>query len=103
MASGARTRYAKSSGVDVGYHVLGEGPIDLLLFAGCAIPIEWMDDVSSFARFNAAWRQSVGSGRSPPVVLRVIATAAIAPENDQVDEPSRLTGPTNPTCAPVSQ
>lgn len=44
MAHRARTRYAKTSGVDVAYQVLGDGPIDLLMFAGWAIPIKCMDD-----------------------------------------------------------
>ena len=52
MVSSTRTRCAKTSGVDIAYQVLGEGPIDLLLFAGWGIPIECMDDERSWARFQ---------------------------------------------------
>ena len=50
MASASRTRYATTSGVDIAYQVLGEGPIDLLLFAGYSIPIDCMKGVPG------AWR-----------------------------------------------
>ena len=52
MASASRTRYATTSGVDIAYQVLGEGPIDLLMFAGYTIPIDCMDDEPSLARFQ---------------------------------------------------
>ena len=52
MASASRTRYATTSGVDIAYQVLGEGPIDLLMFAGYFISIECMDDEPSLARFQ---------------------------------------------------
>src|SRR4051794_5850037 len=35
-----RTRYADADGVDVAYQVLGDGPVDLLLFTGLNIPID---------------------------------------------------------------
>ena len=52
MPSSTRTRYAKSGDVDIAYQVLGEGPIDLLLFTGALIPIECMDEEPSMARFQ---------------------------------------------------
>jgi len=47
-----RTRYAKAGDVDIAYQVLGEGPLDLLLFTGGIIPIECMDEEPSMARFQ---------------------------------------------------
>ncbi len=47
-----RIRYAKRGEVDIAYQVLGEGPTDLLLLTGAAIPIECMDDEPSLARFQ---------------------------------------------------
>jgi len=52
VPSSTRTRYAKSGDVDIAYQVLGEGPIDLLLFTGLLIPIECMDEEPSMARFQ---------------------------------------------------
>jgi hypothetical protein len=40
--------------VDIAYQVLGEAPIDLLLFTGSIIPIECMDEEPSMATFSAA-------------------------------------------------
>jgi len=57
MASASRTRYATTSGVDIAYQVLGEGPIDLLLFAGYSIPIDCMKGVPG------AWRLFSVDGR----------------------------------------
>lgn len=51
MASASRTRYADSSGGEIAYQVLGDGPIDLLLHTGWTIPIECMDDDPSLHRF----------------------------------------------------
>ena len=50
MAS-TRTRYAKSGDIDIAYQVLGDGPIDLLLYSGALIPIDCMDEEPSMARF----------------------------------------------------
>ena len=47
-----RTRYADAGGVDVAYQVLGDGPVDLLLFTGLNIPIECMDEEPRLARFQ---------------------------------------------------
>ena len=47
-----RTRYAKAGDVDIAYQVLGDGPIDLLLYTGWAIPIDCMDEEPSLARFQ---------------------------------------------------
>ena len=52
VAASARTRYAKSGDVDIAYQVLGDGPIDLLLYTGAIIPIECMDEEPSMARFQ---------------------------------------------------
>jgi class 3 adenylate cyclase len=48
----AKTRYAHGGEVDIAYQVLGEGPIDVLLFTGLLIPIECMDEEPSMARFQ---------------------------------------------------
>jgi len=37
--------------VDIAYQVLGDGPVDLLLFTGAIIPIECMEEEPSMARF----------------------------------------------------
>lgn len=47
----ARTRYATSRGLDVAYQVLGDGPVDLLLYTGLNVPIEMMDEEPGLARF----------------------------------------------------
>ncbi len=52
VASITRTRYAKSGDVDIAYQVLGEGPIDLLLYTGGTIPIDCVDEEPSMARFQ---------------------------------------------------
>lgn len=52
MVSASRTRYATTSGVDIAYQVLGDGPVDLLLLGGYFISIECMDDEPSWARFQ---------------------------------------------------
>ena len=61
VASSTRTRYAKSGGVDVAYQVLGDGPIDLLVFTGWMLPIDCLDEEPAmvwvpetrFVAFNA--------------------------------------------------
>jgi class 3 adenylate cyclase len=52
VPASTRVRYAKSGDVEIAYKVLGEGPIDLLLFTGLIIPIECMDEEPSMARFQ---------------------------------------------------
>jgi class 3 adenylate cyclase len=52
VASGTRTRYAKCGDVDIAYQVLGDGPIDLLLYTGAIIPIDCMDEEPTMARFQ---------------------------------------------------
>jgi class 3 adenylate cyclase len=48
----AKTRYTRCGDADIAYQVLGEGPIDLLLFTSAIVPIECMDDEPSMARFQ---------------------------------------------------
>jgi class 3 adenylate cyclase len=52
VVSGTRAQYAKCGDIDIAYQVLGEGPIDLLLFTGMLIPINCLDDDPSMARFQ---------------------------------------------------
>jgi class 3 adenylate cyclase len=52
VASSSRTRYAKCGDVEIAYQVLGDGPIDLLLYTGAIIPIDCMDEEPSMARFQ---------------------------------------------------
>ena len=52
MASVTRTRYATCGGVDIAYQVLGDGPLDVLLFTGAVVPIECVDEEPSLARFQ---------------------------------------------------
>jgi class 3 adenylate cyclase len=52
VASGTRTRYAKCGEVDIAYQVLGDGPPDLLLYTGSAVPIDCVDEEPSLARFQ---------------------------------------------------
>ncbi|MFN2536741.1 MAG: alpha/beta fold hydrolase [Mycobacteriales bacterium] len=52
MAQSPRTRYATGGEVDIAYQVLGEGPVDLLLFTGLNIPIECLDEDPALARFQ---------------------------------------------------
>lgn len=52
MVSGTRTCYAKSGDVDIAYQVLGDGPIDLLVYTGALIPIDCVDEEPSMARFQ---------------------------------------------------
>jgi class 3 adenylate cyclase len=47
-----RTRYAKSGDVHVAYHVLGDGPLDLLVLAGHFISIDSIEEEPSIARFH---------------------------------------------------
>jgi len=52
MAPATRTRYAKSGAVDIAYQVLGDGPVDFLLFTGWTLSIDSVDDEPSLARFH---------------------------------------------------
>src|SRR5579863_3385588 len=51
VPAAARTRYTQVGEADIAYQVLGDGPVDLLLFTGAIIPIECMDEEPSMARF----------------------------------------------------
>jgi class 3 adenylate cyclase len=48
----AKTRYTRCGGADIAYQVLGDGPMDLLLFTSAIVPIECMDEEPSMARFQ---------------------------------------------------
>ena len=52
MAHVPRTRYAKCGEIDIAYQVFGDGPIDLLVLPGPAIPIDSIDDQPSMYRFH---------------------------------------------------
>ena len=52
VPSSTRTRFAAAGDLDIAYQVIGEGPIDLLLFTGAVVPIDCMDEEPSFARFQ---------------------------------------------------
>jgi class 3 adenylate cyclase len=52
VVSSTKTRYAKSGDVDIAYQVLGDGPIDLLVYTGSLIPIDCVDEEPSMARFQ---------------------------------------------------
>jgi class 3 adenylate cyclase len=52
LVRGAKTQYASTSGVEIAYQVVGDGPIDLLLYTGAAVPIDCVDDEPSMARFQ---------------------------------------------------
>ena len=51
MVEHARTRYANCRGVDIAYQVIGDGPVDLLLYTGLSVPIDMMDEEPGLARF----------------------------------------------------
>jgi class 3 adenylate cyclase len=51
VPASVRPRYTKAGGVDIAYQVLGDGPIDLLLFTGLIVPIDCMDEEPSMAGF----------------------------------------------------
>ena len=46
-----KTRYAKSSGVNIAYQVVGEGPLDLVYVPGWISNVEMMWENPQFARF----------------------------------------------------
>ncbi len=52
MTTSTKTRYATSSGVDIAYQVLGDGAVDVLLFAGWTLSIESFDEEPAMARFQ---------------------------------------------------
>ncbi|MGA3149162.1 MAG: adenylate/guanylate cyclase domain-containing protein [Acidimicrobiales bacterium] len=60
MASPTRTRYATCGDVEIAYQVIGDGPIDLLLYTGGTTPIDCVDEEPSMARFQ---RRLAGVGR----------------------------------------
>ncbi|MBV8462691.1 MAG: hypothetical protein JO368_05315 [Acidimicrobiales bacterium] len=51
-AEPARTRYTTAGDVEIAYQVLGDGPLDLLLYTGAVVPIDCMDDEPSMHRFQ---------------------------------------------------
>ena len=90
MPSSTRTRYAKAGEVDIAYQVLGDGPIDLLVYTGAIIPIDCMDEEPSLARFHRRLtsfarlvrfdRRGIGlsdrgSPSSPPTLEQVVPDA----------------------------
>jgi class 3 adenylate cyclase len=52
VAQVPRTLYAKCRDMDIAYQVFGDGPIDLLVLPGPAIPIDSIDDEPSMYRFH---------------------------------------------------
>jgi class 3 adenylate cyclase len=60
VASPTRTRYATCGDVEIAYQVIGDGPIDLLLYTGGTTPIDCVDEEPSMARFQ---RRLAGVGR----------------------------------------
>lgn len=52
VTGGPRTQYAQCGDVDIAYQIIGDGPRDLLLYTGWALPIDCMDDDPSMARFQ---------------------------------------------------
>jgi class 3 adenylate cyclase len=52
MTTPPRTRYAQCGEIDLAYQVFGNGPHDLLVFAGNSIPIDSMDAQPAMARFQ---------------------------------------------------
>ncbi len=75
-----RTRYAKSGGVDIAYQVLGDGPVDLLLFTGWTLSIDSVDDEPSLARFH---RRLAAVGR----LIRFDVRGVGLSERGSVDDP----------------
>jgi class 3 adenylate cyclase len=47
-----KTRYARCGDVDIAYQVVGDGPLDILMYSGSTISIECVDDEPSMARFQ---------------------------------------------------
>jgi class 3 adenylate cyclase len=52
VATPPRTRYAKCGDIDIAYQVLGDGPHDLLMFAGTSVPIDCIEADPAMARFH---------------------------------------------------
>jgi class 3 adenylate cyclase len=48
----AETRYARSGDAHIAYHVLGDGPLDLLYLSSGTISIDSIDEEPGFARFH---------------------------------------------------
>ncbi len=47
-----RTQFASCGDTDIAYQVLGDGPVDLLVFSGPPIPVDSVDDEPSMYRFQ---------------------------------------------------
>ncbi len=75
-----RTRYAKSGDADIAYQVLGDGPVDLLLFTGWTLSIDSVDDEPSLARFH---RRLASVGR----LIRFDVRGVGLSERGSVDDP----------------
>jgi class 3 adenylate cyclase len=75
VSESAHTRYAKCDDVHIAYEALGTGPLDLLVIAGSAVPIDSIKDEPSIDRFQrrlASFSRLVrfdlrGTGLSDPV------------------------------------
>jgi pimeloyl-ACP methyl ester carboxylesterase len=75
VSESANTRYAKCDDVHIAYEALGTGPLDLLVIAGSAVPIDSIKDEPSIDRFQrrlASFSRLVrfdlrGTGLSDPV------------------------------------
>ena len=52
VAPSSRTRYATCDDVEIAYQVVGDGPIDILLYTGGTTPIDCVDEEPSMARFQ---------------------------------------------------
>ncbi|WP_421843075.1 adenylate/guanylate cyclase domain-containing protein [Mycobacterium sp.] len=52
MAQAPRTHYTQCGGMDIGYQVFGDGPIDLLVLPGPSIPIDSVDAEPSMYHFH---------------------------------------------------
>jgi hypothetical protein len=63
VVSSTRTRYAKSGDVDIAYQVLGDGPIDLLVYTGSLIPIDCVDEEPSMAPNGSVNRATMDEDR----------------------------------------
>jgi class 3 adenylate cyclase len=51
MPDAPETRYASSGGARIAHHVVGSGPLDLIVFANAQIPVDLVWDSPSAARF----------------------------------------------------
>ncbi len=81
MAQFPRTRYASSSGVDIGYQVLGDGPTDMLVLPGPSIPIDTIDAEPSMYRFH---RRLASFSRVIRLDQRGVGLSSRAPSLDAI-------------------